>query len=384
MKEVVVSKKAARELAAGAVWVYRSDIADKKRFIPGELVRVVDERGRFLAVGYINPNSTIAIRVLSRKDEPIDAAFFERRLEIAESLRSPLDATGVRLVHSEADMLPGLIVDRYDTILSVHFTTAGMAAFRPVITDLLQKRYEPAGMVVRFDETAAKREGVEGFSEEVGLVEPVIITENGVRFWVDAKEGQKTGFYLDQRKNRLILSQWLPEGGSMLDCFSNTGGFGLYGAVKRKASVRLVDVSEKALELARKNFELNGAKGEFVAANVFDYLREIRGREVFDMVVLDPPSFAKTKAQKDGALRGFKDIAANGVKVTKDGGYIALFSCSHHIGLEDLRRVMQKAAADNKKRLVVVEHLFQDIDHPVVVGIPNSLYLTGLLCRVLQ
>jgi 23S rRNA (cytosine1962-C5)-methyltransferase len=205
-----------------------------------------------------------------------------------------------------------------------------------------------------------------------------------VRFWVDAKEGQKTGFYLDQRKNRLILSQWLPEGGSMLDCFSNTGGFGLYGAVKRKANVRLVDVSEKALELARKNFELNGAKGEFVAANVFDYLRQIRGREAFDMVVLDPPSFAKTKAQKAGALRGFKDIAANGVKVTKDGGYIALFSCSHHIGLEDLREVMQRAAADNKKRLVVVEHLFQDIDHPVVVGIPNSLYLTGLLCRVLQ
>ncbi len=382
MREVSISKRAATALQEGFLWIYKSEIVDKKAFIPGELVRVVDERGKFLANGYINPQSTIAVRVLSFKDEPIDRAFFARRIKLAMKLRNTIFSNAHRVVHSEADFLPGLIIDRYANIVTIHFQTLGMVHFKEEIVSCIHELLHPNGLVIASDAVVAKKEGFEPFLEVFGEVERCIIEEHGVKFWVDVLQDQKTGFYLDQRRNREIVTNYLPKGATLLDCFSNTGGFGLYGAVKKEAKVRLVDISQRALKRARQNFTLNGVEGEFVEANVFDYLRQLRGKERFDMVVLDPPSFAKSRAQKEGAMRGFKDIAVNGMKLVKEGGLLALFSCSHHIGMEDLKAILLKAAKDNRKRLVVKEHLFQDHDHPILLNMPPTHYLNGVLCQV--
>ncbi|MRI83546.1 MAG: class I SAM-dependent rRNA methyltransferase [Nitratiruptor sp.] len=383
MKQVVITAKGARALEAFFPWVYRGEIVDDGGATPGSLVRLVDGRGRFLGIGYINQASTIAIRILTFQEEPIDSAFFARAITRAATRRRLIPSNAYRLLFSEADWLPGLIVDRYDDLLVAHFTTLGMVRFKELIHQLLQDLLAPRGIVLVGEERAAKREGFAPFVETFGDVGRRIIEEHGVRFFVDVLKAQKTGFYLDQRRNRAIVAQYLPEGGSMLDCFSNTGGFGLYGALKRKGIVRLVDQSAGALEMARENFALNEVKGEFVQANVFDYLRSIRDRELFDLVVLDPPSFAKSRRERPGALRGFKDLAINGIRVTKVNGFLALFSCSHHITMADLKELLRRASRDTRRPLVVLEELFQDHDHPMVLNIPNSHYLNGLLVQVL-
>lgn len=381
MKRVVINKKAAAALRSFFPWVYRSDILTKDDFEPGELVEITDESGVFLGFGYINPKSVITIRVLTFKNEPINREFFKKKIQKASQKRVDIPSNAYRVVHSEADFLPGLIVDRYGDYLSVLILSYGMMRFKEDIEDILLELFAPAGMVVTTQEAMAKKEGFDYFKNIIGQVDKTVIEENGVKFEVDLLNSQKTGFFLDQRKNRKILSDYVKQKDRVLDCFSNTGGFGLYAAKLKGAYAVEVDISPQAIEQARRNFELNGVEGEFVVANVFDYLRQIR-KERFDMVVLDPPSFVKSRAKKAQALKGFKDITVNGMKVVEEGGYLALFSCSHHIGMEDLKEILLKAAKDNKKVVEVVEHLYQDIDHPYILNIPNSLYLTGLLCRV--
>ena len=386
MKKVRINAKAAKELAHYAPWVYRSDIVSAMEFEAGELVEVVDEKDRFLAVGYINPASTIAVRVLSFKNVPINRAFFKTRILRAAARRVDIPSDACRLIHSEADFLPGLVVDRYGDYLSVQFTTAGMMRFYETILDILVEVIEPAGMIVRGEEYAFKKEGLEPFVREIGSVpSSVVIEENGVRFYVDLRSSQKTGFYLDQRRNRKIVTDYIKQRDDVLDCFSNTGGFGLYAKVHKNARVRCVDISEEAIALAKQNFDLNEVTGEFVVANVFDYLRELRStKERFDLIILDPPSFAKSRSKKSAAMKGFKDITVNAMKLVRSEGLIALFSCSHHVGMEDLKRVALQSAKDNGKMVEVLEHLYQDIDHPYVLGNPYSLYLEGLLLKVID
>jgi 23S rRNA (cytosine1962-C5)-methyltransferase len=381
VRELVVNKKAALSLKNLFLWVYKSDIIDKKSFVTGEIVKIVDEKGSFLAIGYVNLKSVISVRVLSFKDEKIDRDFFEKRVEKSIAKRENIPSNSFRLIHSEADLLPGLIVDIYGEYIVVMFLTAGMLNFKNEIVDILQNRFSFRGMIVTTSEDIAKKEGFEFFKEIVGEIDEAVIEENGIKFVVDLLNAQKTGFYLDQRSNRKKVANYLVQKGSVLDCFSNIGGFGLYCAKLKDAKAIEVDISKEATKLAKRNFEINGVTGEFVVANVFDYLRKIRKKR-FDMVILDPPSFAKSRARKEQALKGFKDIAVNGMKVVKDGGYMAIFSCSFHIGIEDLKEVMQRAARDNKRFVEVVEHLYQDIDHPYILSMPNTLYLTGLLCKI--
>ena len=387
MKKVHISPKAVRELSHYAPWVYRSDILEEElHFEPGEIVELVDQRGNFVALAYINPKSTIAARVLSFKNVPINRAFFKTRLLRALARRVAIDSDACRLVHSEGDFLPGLIVDRYGEYLSVQFTTAGMLRFYETILDILVEVLTPAGMLVRGEEYSFKKEGLEPFVREIGEVpERVVITEHGVKFAVDLRSTQKTGFYLDQRRNRNLLTHYIKQRDHVLDCFSNTGGFGLYARVKKKAKVCCVDISAEAIELAKRNFDLNEATGEFVVANVFDYLRELRSsKERFDLIILDPPSFAKSRSKKSAAMKGFKDITVNAMKVVRPEGLIALFSCSHHVGMEDLKKIALQSAKDNGKMVEVLEHFYQDIDHPYVLGNPYSLYLEGLLLKVID
>ncbi len=385
MRKIVVNAKGAKRLREYFPWVYKSDIVSDLDFEPGELVEARDENDRFLAKGYINPHSTIAFRVLTYKDEPITKRLLKSRILRAAARRVELDTNACRVVHSEGDFLPGLIVDRYDEYLSVHFQTAGMVRFKTEIIDLLLDIFEPKGLYVTSDRYLPQKERVPGFKETIGQIpSKVVIQEHGIKFYVDIIHAQKTGFYLDQRRNRQIVAEHIKQKDLVLDCFSNTGGFGLYAA-RKGAKVRLVDISEEAIEMAKENFALNEVSGEFVVANVFDYLRELRKKkERFDLIILDPPSFTKSKAKKSAALKGFKDITVNAMKLLEPEGMIALFSCSHHVGMDDLKKVIQEAAKDNQKIVEVIEHLYQDIDHPYILNNEFTLYLKGLLCKMVD
>ncbi len=386
MREIVVAKKGAKRVQEFFPWVYRSDIVSNIEDIaPGSLVKAVDEARGFLALGYLNPKSTIAFRALSFKDEKIDERFIHSKIlrALAKRKRSPLPTDACRLIYSEADFLPGLIVDRYGDYLSVQFLTAGILAFKETIIGSLLHLLEPKGIYIQGERNSLKKEGIEPFEEVVGKIPPrVTIQENGIKFYVDICNAQKTGFYLDQRRNRKIVSEYIKQKDRVLDCFCNSGGFGLYARVFKEAQVRLVDISGEAIEQAKENFALNEVAGEFVVANVFDYLRELRkAKEKFDFIVLDPPSFAKNRNKKPSALKGFKDITVNAMKLLNHEGRIALFSCSHHIGMEDLKNVIKEAARDNKRAVEIEEHLYQDIDHPYILNNEFSLYLEGVIFK---
>ena len=387
MKKVQINTKAAKKIEEFFPWVYKSDIVTQAEFEPGEIVDIVSEEGKFLARGYINLASTIAIRILTFKDEPINRRFLKSRILRAAARRVKVFEGACRVIHSEGDFLPGLVVDKYGEYLSVQFLTAGMVRFKEDIVDILLNLYEPKGMYIVGEEKSLKKEKVEPFKEKIGEIPQLveIVEDENVRFYVDIVNSQKTGFFLDQRKNRAIVSRYIKQKDRVLDCFCHTGGFGLYAKVHKDAKVRLVDISEAAIEMAKKNFALNEVKGEFVVANVFDYLRELRKKkEKFDMIILDPPSFAKSRSKRSAALKGFKDITVNAMKIVRNEGYIALFSCSHHIGMKDLEDVVLASAKDNRKMVEIVEFMYQDSDHPYILNNEFSLYLKGILFKVID
>jgi len=384
---IQVTFQAAKRLEQFFPWVYKNEILTPlDSFKPGDIVKVVNKTQKVLATGYINPNSTITFRALSWRDEEIDERFLKFRIVEAISKRLNIPSNASRFIYSEADFLPGLIVDYYNEHLSIQFLSAGMVRFKSEIIKILKNLLEPKGIVVEGNETSLKKEGIKPFKEVIGTIpSKVVIEENGIKFYVDLLNSQKTGFYLDQRKNRKIVTEYVKEGEKVLDCFSNSGGFGLYARKLKKAKVRAVDISEEAILLAKENFELNGVDGEFVVANVFDYLRAVRKEgEKFDLIILDPPSFAKGKANKEGAIRGFKDITLNALKLLKEGGRIALFSCSYYVGMEDLKKVVLEASKHTKKVIQIQEHLYQDIDHPYILQNPFSLYLKGILFKMVK
>jgi len=383
MREVIVNKKASKSLKEFFPWVYKSDILTKIDDI--SLVKILDENKKFLAVGYINPKSTISIRVLSFKEEKIDKNFFIKRIQKALIERVDIDSNAKRIIHSEGDFLPGIILDSYDDHLSLFFNTAAILKFKNEILEAIGEVLTPKSIVISGDLYSLKKEGIKDFKSEIigEIPNEIVIEENGIKFIVDILEGQKTGFYLDQRKNRKILTRYIKQKSKVLDLFCNTGGFGLYGAKIKDAQITAVDISQKAIQNAKKNFLLNSKEATFITQNAFDYLRVLRKeKKKFDMVIIDPPSFAKSKAQKSTALRGFKDLAVNGLKVTEDEGYLAIFSCSYYIDLKDLEKILLKASKDTQKQIKIIEHLYQDIDHPYILNNPYSLYLKGLLVKI--
>lgn len=388
MKEVIVNRTAAGRVTRFFPWVYENELVGVPRDVgSGEVVRVSSPSGGFLGVGYINPTSTIAVRVLSFMKRPIDQEFFREKIAKAWQSRAFLRETtnAFRVLHSEADGLPGLVADYYDGFLSLQVNTAGMERLRKEILTAFVDVVKPVGIYERSDAGARDKEGL-GSAEGVlygEIPEELTVEEGGVFFKVRLRESQKTGFYLDQRRNRRIVASYVDTGWRVLDVFSNTGGFGLYAASKGAGPVTLVDQSAVALKTARENVILNGMNNvDFVRADAFDYLaREAKQGKRYDLVVLDPPSFTKTKGAKGGALKGYRRLVLNGLRILGPEGYLAVFSCSHHISLDDIGCVCLNAAADTDCRLEVLEHLFQDIDHPYTLNVPQSLYLKGLLIK---
>jgi 23S rRNA (cytosine1962-C5)-methyltransferase len=365
----------------------------------GDLVRVADHRGEFLATGYLNHRSQIIVRLLSwAPGEAVDSAFWQRCLQRAIAGRSRLaaDATtnAYRLVYAEADGLPGLVVDRYGDWLVLQCLTLGMARRRDEIVTLLADlafwsgvgQPSPAGIYARDDADVRRKEGL---PLETGLLwgaEPpdrLEIVEHERRFLVDVRRGHKTGFYLDQRENRRRTAAYCA-GADVLNAFAYTGGFGVYAGLAGARSVVNIDTSFEALTLAEENLALNGCPAqELIAGDVFQVLRDYRdsGR-AFDLVVLDPPKFATSQAQVMAASRGYKDVNLLAMQLLRPGGILVTFSCSGLVSADLFQKIVFGASVDAGRDVQILEPLVQAPDHPVLLTFPESAYLKGLLCRV--
>jgi 23S rRNA (cytosine1962-C5)-methyltransferase len=365
----------------------------------GDLVRVVDGHGEYLATGYLNRRSQIVVRLLTwDADESVEVDFWRRRLEKAIAGRAPLSedpaTNAYRLVHAEADGLPGLVVDRYADWLVIQCLTMGIARRRDEIVALLadpsnfsaQKLPAPAGIYARDDADVRRKEGLPLESGPLRGAEPpnlVEIVEHGRRFLVDLKWGHKTGFYLDQRENRHRTGAYC-SGADVLNAFAYTGGFGVYASQAGAQSVVNVETSAEALALAKENLALNGcAPQEMVMGDVFQVLRGYRDEgRTFDVVVLDPPKFATSRAQLMDASRGYKDVNLLALKLLRPGGCLVTFSCSGLVSADLFQKIVFGASVDAARDVQILEQMTQGPDHPVLLTFPESAYLKGLVCRV--
>ena len=384
---VVLSKRAMERLAQGHVWIYRSDVAAPQTLAGGEVVRLSDERGWFAGKAFYGSLSQIAVRLLTREDEPIDEEFFVRRLAQAVALRDLTfpDAgrrRACRLVHGEADLLPGLIVDRYADCLSVQTLIEATDARRELFADLLQRLLGPRAIVERNDARVRAHEGLE---QRKGMLRgsdpgPVEFLEGEVTLVADLLTGQKTGAFLDQAENRIEAGRYAR--GRALDCFTYGGAFALQLA-RRADHVTAVDISEQAAAQGREAAARNGAKNvEFKVANAFDLLRaESEAGERYDTIVLDPPAFAKTKSSVDAALRGYKEINLRAFHLLSPGGLLVTCSCSFHVDEATFERTVLQAASDAKRSVQVVERRGAARDHPTLLGVPETRYLKCLILR---
>lgn len=363
-------------------WIFRSDI-DKELngCLPGDIVNIYSSRGKFLAKGYYNPNSQIALRIMTyQEEEPVDRDLIFRRIhEAVEYRRTFADLRSCRLVFAESDRLPALIVDAFDDVLVLQCLALGMERFKKDIVDALVSEMHPRGIWERNDVPVRRLEGLEMCT---GLLygevpDRVQMTENGVSFWVDVKEGQKTGFFLDQKENRAAIAPFV-KGQKVLDCFTHTGSFALHAGHYGAADVTGVDISEYACEFATENAVLNHLEDRvhFVAANAFDLLSEqSRKGEHYDVIILDPPAFTKSRNAVDSALRGYKEINLRAMKMVRNGGYLITCSCSQHVLPEMFRSMVLDAAKDARVLLRQVEFRTQGKDHPILPYARETEYL---------
>jgi 23S rRNA (cytosine1962-C5)-methyltransferase len=382
MARLVLKRGAEQRVDAGHPWIYRTQVADLKGFSQsGEAVEVLDSDGRYLGQGFYNPRPSLCCRLLTRRDEAIDAEFFVRRLEAAWEYRrtAGLISDAYRLCWSEADGLPGLVVDRYGPVSVVQCLTLGMFKASGWIAAALGRLF-PDGSIHRLDETTAAR--LEGFDARQDPVGPeLMITEGGCRFGVTPGAGHKTGLYLDQAENRVLVARHAA-GRRVLDAFCFSGAFACHALRSGATQALLLDSSADALALARRNLDLNGAADRALLreGNAFDLLRGLEAvGERFGVVVLDPPPFTRRKDSIDAAARGYKEINIRGLRLLDPRGVLATFSCSHHITPALFEEICREAAGDAGFAVRVLQTLTQSRDHPVLLTIPESRYLTGLL-----
>ena len=376
-------------LRPGHPWIYSSQLVLKGvQIAPGALVDVFTDRGRLIGRGYCNTSSQIAVRLLTPRQEEIDPVFFRKKIKKAYAYRQRFvrDTNAFRLVSSEADGLPGFIADVYSEVLVVQFLTAGMENLKPFLLSALSEAMPVRGIYERSDSSVRK---LEGLDEKKGWIEKncrdeVVVHEGNIQYCVQFGEGHKTGFYLDQRENRHILSN-LGIQGRVLDAFCYEGAFGLHLA-KAGANVTGVDIQGQNIaraELHRQRNEISEENLRFKKADVFEELRELEKKnEKFDLVILDPPSFLKKKTELDGAMAGFKEISLRAMKILNEGGLLALFSCSFHVDEGRLLQTAVAAAMDTSKNLKLLRAMTQSLDHPIDPLIPETHYLKGFLFQV--
>jgi 23S rRNA (cytosine1962-C5)-methyltransferase len=381
-----VSKRGAARWLHGHPWIFRSDIVTAPT-APAGAVRVMDEPGRMLGTALWSPTSQISLRMISHDDRPIDVGFWREKIDAAVGYRDSLaiDANAFRLIHGEADGIPSLVVDRYGDYLVAQFLSAGLEAFRDDIVRTLIDRVKPKGLLARNDVAVRAHEQLPLTTELLHgeIPEQVEVREADIRYLAAPWKGQKTGAFLDQRENRMRAGELAR--GRTLDCFSYHGSFTMHLAAHCE-QVTAIDSSYEALERAEINAQLNGFENvELIEANAFDYLRHQESEhETYDVVVVDPPAFAKRRDAIKQALRGYKEINLRAMRLLKPGGHLCSFSCSFHISQPMFREMLDSAAADSGRQMRWIETRGQALDHPEIVQIPESIYLKGAILQAVD
>jgi 23S rRNA (cytosine1962-C5)-methyltransferase len=385
MKTVQVNKRGADRIRHGHLWIYRSDIVavDAEG---GQIVSVKDERANFVGQSLYSDSSQIALRFLSLKKEVIDSDWWRQRIREAAARRKiPNDTDAYRLIYSEGDLLPSLIVDRYQDVIVLQTLSQGTDAVKSLLTQILIEEFAPSAVIERNDARVRQLEGLPLVAGTLHGDPPVEveILQHGIRFLVAPAGGQKTGSFLDQRENRIAAAQVAH--GRGLDCFTFNGAFALHLASTCDLVIG-IDISGEAISTARNNAKLNGIENvEFREANVFDALREMEADgERFDTIVLDPPAFAKNRASLKSALRGYKEINLRALKLLNPGGVLVTCTCSYHVSEELFLGILATAAVDAKRRVQILEKRMQGRDHPVLLGMPETYYLKCVIARVLE
>lgn len=386
MNEVTVSKRGADRIRGGHLWIYRSDIVTSEEAKGGSIVIVRDQNRNLVGQALFSDTSQIALRFLTQTEEVIDHDWWRRRIVDAASRRKGItsDTTAYRLVFSEGDLLPSLIIDRYNDVLVLQTLSQGTDAIKSQLVELLAEQFAPLAIIERNDVRVRQYEGLEMIAGTLYGEPPeqIEILQDGIRFLVAPLSGQKTGAFLDQRENRTAARTMAH--GRALDCFTFAGGFALQLAGVCD-SVLGIDVATEAIQAARRNAELNQTSNiEFLEANVFDTLREMEAAgERFDTIVLDPPAFAKNRASVKPAARGYKEINLRAIKLLKPGGVLITCTCSYHMSEEMFLGLIEEAAKDAHRKLQLVEKRMQASDHPVLLGVPETYYLKCVIARVL-
>ena len=398
MQEAVVTLKKGegRTLKAGGMWVYDNEIASVTgEFEEGDIVAVQDFDGYFMGYGFINTRSKITVRLMSRRREhPVNEALIRSRVEDAWNYRKAVTDTGCcRLIFGEADFLPGIVIDKFSDVLVVESLALGIDRLKPLILEAVKDVLARDGIAIRgiYERSDSKirlKEGMERFKGFIG--EPfdpkVEIEENGVRYLVNVADGQKTGFFLDQKYNRAAVARLCP-GKKVLDCFTHTGSFALNAGKAGAASVLGVDASDLGIEQARENAVLNHLEDrvQFQCADVFDLLPRLEERgEQYDVVILDPPAFTKSRSSIKNAVKGYREINLRGMRLVKDGGFLATCSCSHFMDPELFARTIREAAHGAHRRLRQVEFRTQACDHPILWAADESYYLKFYIFQVCE
>jgi len=393
---VTLKKGEGRTLKAGGMWVYENEIASiTGDFENGDVVAVQDFDGYYMGCGFINTRSKITVRLLSRKkDTVIDREFMEQRVRNAwEFRKQTIDTSSCRLIFGEADFLPGIVVDKFSDVLVVESLALGIDRWKTVIVEALKKVLAEDGIRIRgvYERSDAKVRLQEGMERSKGFLgEPfdtrVEIVENGVKYRVNVEEGQKTGFFLDQKNNRAAIHSFC-KGKKVLDCFTHTGSFALNAGIAGAECVLGVDASELAVEQARENARLNHLEDrvQFGCEDVFELLPRLeREGEKYDVVILDPPAFTKSANSVKNAVKGYREINLRGLKLLRDGGFLVTCSCSHFLSPELFAKTIREAAAGARKRLRQVEFRTQSCDHPILWAADNTYYLKFYIFQVVS
>jgi 23S rRNA (cytosine1962-C5)-methyltransferase len=388
MKTVRVNKRGADRVRQGHLWIYKSDLVDVDAE-GGSIVTVKDERGNFIGQALFSDSSQIALRFLTQGKEEIDREWWRRRITDAAGRRHiPPDTNAYRLIYSEGDLLPSLIVDRYDDVLVVQTLSQGSDAIKPLLLEILIEEFKPRTVIERNDARVRELEGLPLISGTLYGEPPaeLEIVQHGLRFHVEPLGGQKTGSFLDQRENRVaaLTAAQTTNQIRALDCFTFNGGFALHLASVCEHAIG-IDISADAVATARRNAKLNSFDNvHFLEANVFDLLREREAAgDCFDVIVLDPPAFAKNRASLKAAIRGYKEINLRALKLLNTGGVLVTCTCSYHVSEELFLEILAQAAIDARRRLQIMEKRMQATDHPVLSGMPETHYLKCVIARII-
>lgn len=385
MSKISVNKKGAKRVRGGHLWIYRSDLV-RIEAQGGEVVMVVDEGNNFIGKAFYSDRSEISLRIFTTKQETIDKEFWRGRIrEAAKRRRLDPDTDSMRMVNSEADLIPSLIIDNYAGNFVIQTLSQSTEKLKETFGEILREEFQPLSVIERNDARVRLLEGLEQINSVLfgEVADEIVIKQDGVKFWVTPLEGQKTGSYLDQRENHFVARKYAF--GKALDCFTFNGGFALNLATSCE-SVWALDISSEAINLAKRNAELNDISNiDFQTANVFDALRELEAKgEKFDTIVLDPPAFVKNRAALKGAIRGYKEINLRALKLLNKGGILITCSCSYHFTEEIFLEILTEVSRNAHQRLHLIEKRMQAADHPILLGMPESYYLKCFILRALN